>query len=64
MSVRTVGWVADFRRFEINNLELVDQNSANWSPLATWLDRVAALRAAGGRLTEAYRELPLPHLKR
>jgi hypothetical protein len=39
-------WVSDFQPFRINNLEMVDQNSASWNPLLSWLRSVDALRSA------------------
>jgi hypothetical protein len=36
----------DFQPFRINDLEMVDQNSASWNRLTGWLRRVEALRAA------------------
>jgi hypothetical protein len=33
-----------FRVFEINDLEMVDQNSASWNRTADWLRRIEALR--------------------
>jgi hypothetical protein len=43
-SINEVGW--RFQSFEINDLELVDQNSASWNPLLSWLRQLEALRRA------------------
>ena len=33
----------DFQPFRINNLEMVDQNSASWNQIALWLSRIKTL---------------------
>ena len=42
--ITEVGW--RFQSFTINDLELVDQNSASWNPLTSWLRRLDHLRRA------------------
>jgi hypothetical protein len=41
-SINEVGW--RFQPFRINDLEMVDQNSASWNRLTSWLRRVDHLR--------------------
>ena len=40
----TFGCLIQF--FEINNLELVDQNSASWNRIAVWLRQLDLVRLA------------------
>jgi hypothetical protein len=35
----------DFQPFAINDLEMVNQNSASWNPMTSWLRRIDALRS-------------------
>jgi hypothetical protein len=35
-----------FQSFRINSLELVDQNSASWNPVISWLRRIERLKFA------------------
>jgi hypothetical protein len=39
-------WGLGFQVFEINDLEMVDQNGASWNQIAPWLERLDALRVA------------------
>jgi hypothetical protein len=39
-------WVADFSRSKINDLEMVDLNSASWNQALTWLRRLDLVRLA------------------
>lgn len=41
-SIYSVG--RDFQSFGINDLEMVDQNSASWNRIAVWLRRLDGLR--------------------
>jgi hypothetical protein len=41
-SIDGAGW--RFQSFEINDLELVDQNSASWNQIFDWLSRLEGLR--------------------
>jgi hypothetical protein len=43
-SIDGVGW--RFQSFKINDLELVDQNSASWNRLAHWFGLMEALKKA------------------
>ena len=43
-SIYGVGW--KFQSFRINDLVMVDQNSASWNQLTHWLTLVEALRSA------------------
>ena len=58
-SICGVGW--RFQSFKINDLELMDQNSASWNPLIRWLRQVEALRGASWArsLWRASRMIPL-----
>jgi hypothetical protein len=50
VSVRTVGWVADFRVFEINDLEVVDQTFTRSNPLMVWLRNLDAMRLVANHI--------------
>jgi hypothetical protein len=39
-------WAGNFQPFEINDLEMVDQNSASSNPMISWFRHVDALRTA------------------
>jgi hypothetical protein len=39
-----VGW--RFQSFKINDLEMVDQNSASWNQIAGWLRQLDLVRSA------------------
>jgi hypothetical protein len=43
-SINEVGW--RFQSFRINDLEMVDQNSASWNQIAGWLRQLDLIRTA------------------
>jgi hypothetical protein len=43
-SINEVGW--RFQAFRINDLEMVDQNSASWNPVLNWLRQLESLERA------------------